>query len=56
MPGALGTLAPLLDYYGYPAVAGLIQSYALAALGVFAIVLIVRHVVLRHHRRETTKR
>ncbi len=32
------------------------QNYALAALGVFVIVLIVRHVVLRHRRRETTKR
>ena len=32
------------------------QSYAFAALGVFVIVLIIRHVLLRHRRRETTKR
>jgi membrane protein DedA with SNARE-associated domain len=32
------------------------QSYALAALAVFVIVVIVRHVVLRHRRRDTTTR
>jgi membrane protein DedA with SNARE-associated domain len=32
------------------------QSYAFAAVGVFFIVLIIRHVLLRHRRRETTKR
>ena len=32
------------------------QSYALAALGVFVIVLIVRHVVLHHRSRQTTRR
>jgi membrane protein DedA with SNARE-associated domain len=31
------------------------QSYTFAALAAFIIVLIVRHVVLRHRRRETTK-
>jgi membrane protein DedA with SNARE-associated domain len=31
------------------------QSYTLAALAAFIIVLIVRHVVLRHRRRETTE-
>ncbi|HEV7829266.1 MAG TPA: DedA family protein [Pseudonocardiaceae bacterium] len=32
------------------------QSYTLAAAGVFVIVLIVRHVLPHHRRRETTKR
>ncbi len=107
LPGALGTLAPVLDHYGVVTIArfveglrqanGIIagttgmrwrrflafnvlgaalwvgiwaslgglagahlgaiygqfsryQRYALAALGVFVIVLIVRHVLLRHRR------
>jgi membrane protein DedA with SNARE-associated domain len=72
LPGALGTLAPLLDHYGYLAVAGLITledfgvpvpgemvliAVAAAVIaGVFVIVLIVRHVLPHHRRRETTKR